>query len=123
VVKLLLNAGADVEAKDADGYFALFIAAQEGHPKVVKLLLDAGADKDKTANGQTSLSIATNNGHTEVVQLLLDARTDAPLETHNPVRPILGGNSAQMMPLDINLFVMLSNELRDLHVVPHLGLE
>jgi hypothetical protein len=39
------------------------------------------------------------------------------------VRPILGGNSAQMMPLDINLFSMLANELRDLHAIPHLGLE
>ena len=112
-----------MEAEDANGYFALFIAAQEGHSKVVKLLLDAGADKDKTANGQTSLSIATEKGHTEVVQLLLDARNDAPLETENPVRPILGGTSAQMMPLDINLFSMLANELRDLHAIPHLGLE
>ena len=91
MVKLLLNAGADVEAEDADGYFALFIAAQEGYPEVVKLLLDTGADKEKCACGRNPLSAATEKGHTEVVQLLLDARTDAPLETQNPVRPILGG--------------------------------
>ena len=70
-VKALLDAGADVEAKNANGNFALIFAAQEGHPEVVKLLLNAGADKDAQTTdpkcfGYTPLDLATECGCSEV---------------------------------------------------------
>ena len=56
---------------------ALQLAAEEGHWEVVKLLLEAGADKDATDNaGYTALDSASANGHSEVVSLLLEARDD-----------------------------------------------
>jgi ankyrin repeat protein len=76
-VKALLDAGADAEAKDANGYFALFIAAQKGHSDVVKIMLDAGADVEvKDSEGHTALYFATQEGHSAVVQLLINAGAD-----------------------------------------------
>ena len=60
-----------------DGVTALYIASQRGHPEVVRLLLDASADKDKAARyGATALFIASLEGHHEVVRLLLQVSAD-----------------------------------------------
>ncbi len=42
---LLIDAGADVDAKNNDGSTALISAAFFGRPEIVRLLLDAGANK------------------------------------------------------------------------------
>ena len=54
------------------------IAAESGHLEVVRLLLQAGANKDSTnrRTGATALMVAANSGQLEVVRLLLDARAD-----------------------------------------------
>ena len=55
----------------------LVLAAQEGHLAVVRLLLEAGADKDAAdTDGDTALHIAAKEGHLEVVRLLLEAGAD-----------------------------------------------
>jgi len=43
VVRLLLEQGADVEAKDEDGKTALQQAGDRGHDEIVKLLREHGA--------------------------------------------------------------------------------
>ena len=56
---------------------ALHFAAVQGHSAVVKLLLEAGADKDAANNlGITALHSAAESGHIEVVKLLLAAGAD-----------------------------------------------
>ncbi len=76
-IKALLDAGADVDAKDTDFYYgqtALILAVREGHTDVVRMLLDAGADVNaKDNNGQTALMVAEAEGHTEIVELLKKA--------------------------------------------------
>jgi hypothetical protein len=72
VVKMLLAAGADIEAKYSDvsnGRTPLGLAAEWGHANVVKLLLDAGGKSDTPGGllGQTPLSVAAARAHTEVV--------------------------------------------------------
>ena len=43
-----------------------------GHSGVVRLLLDAGADRGAAdAHGATALRMAARNGHLEVVRLLM----------------------------------------------------
>jgi ankyrin repeat protein len=44
VVELLLEQGADANAKKIDGFSSLFIASQKGHIHIVKFLLEQGAD-------------------------------------------------------------------------------
>ncbi|KAL6406243.1 hypothetical protein AUP68_10413 [Ilyonectria robusta] len=89
VVKLLVaagadvNAGADTSAKvgGGDGRTALQAAAGGGHLEVVKKLLAAGADVNAAAaagvyGGRTALQAAAGGGHLEVVEKLLAAGAD-----------------------------------------------
>jgi len=41
---LLIDKGADVNAKDITGETALMVAAERGHTEIVKLLIGRGAD-------------------------------------------------------------------------------
>jgi ankyrin repeat protein len=71
VVNLLLDKGADLEAKDQYGATALIIASSEFRVDVVKMLLDKGADVNtKDRNGWTALMWATSMGHMQIVKLL-----------------------------------------------------
>ena len=77
VVKLLLEKGADVNAKNNDGYTALMAASLEGHPEVMKLLLEEGADVNaKEGRGISVLMSASTRGRAEVVKLLLKKGAD-----------------------------------------------
>lgn len=48
VAEELLNNGADIHAQMVDGATPLFIAAQNGHVKMLKFLLAKGAKVDMT---------------------------------------------------------------------------
>ncbi|BAY73557.1 ankyrin repeat domain-containing protein [Trichormus variabilis] len=74
VIRLLINAGADVNAKSNEGWTALIAAANSGCVEAVKLLLQAGADaKAKDCWGDTALSRALAAGYVDIVQLLQQA--------------------------------------------------
>lgn len=83
VVKVLLEAGAEVDVLEDDvphryHETALCSASTNGHATVVKMLLDAGADPDGCGNRRrklrwTPLRHAIHNGHDAVVKLLLEA--------------------------------------------------
>ncbi|KKO97683.1 hypothetical protein THAR02_10212 [Trichoderma harzianum] len=55
-----------------EGKKALHYAAENGHIRIVELLLSLGAEKDPVyQNGQTPLALAAQNGEAEIVRLLL----------------------------------------------------
>jgi ankyrin repeat protein len=58
-----------------DGETPLYLASKFGHPEIVKLLTDAGADTNIVANliNYTPLLMATARGHAAVIRNLLDA--------------------------------------------------
>lgn len=82
-IQQLLNAGANIDALDADHETPLLEATSAGHEKVVQLLLENGANaKVKDTLGRTALHMALTAPDAEhIVQLLLDAGIDT--ESHD----------------------------------------
>ena len=77
IVKVLLRAGADTEAKDGLGQTALMEASRKDHTDIVKVLSGAGANTEaKDDFGRTALMCASDNVHTNSVQVLLEAGAD-----------------------------------------------
>lgn len=76
-VRQHINAGSDLNKKDAYGSTPLIIAATFGKTEVAKALIDAGADVKITNNeGSTPLHIAAFLCRTEIVRALLDKGAD-----------------------------------------------
>ncbi len=74
MVQALLNAGADVAARNRDGETALKRAAMSNAPDAARLLLRAGSPLDTLdVWGWTPLTIAADNGDAAVVSALLEA--------------------------------------------------
>ncbi len=72
-----INAGSDLNKKDAYGSTPLIIAATFGKTEVARALIDAGADMKITNNeGATPLHIAAFLCRTEIVKALLDEGAD-----------------------------------------------
>lgn len=68
---LLLEKGANIEAKNKKGKTALIWASCNGHTTMVQLLLASGARKETMDNyGKTALDWAEENVRTAVVALL-----------------------------------------------------
>jgi len=76
-LRALVEAGADVNARNRRGQTALMVSAQKGQASVVRFLIDRGAELNHTAKYTLSaLMLAVINGHVETVQLLTDAGAD-----------------------------------------------
>jgi transient receptor potential cation channel subfamily A protein 1 len=64
VIRILIEAGADVNPTDKLQITPLHLASQEGHLNAVKVLLDNGAEVGKiSGNNLNSLDMAIDYGH------------------------------------------------------------
>jgi ankyrin repeat protein len=71
IVKMLLEAGADPNARQERGFVPLHDAAMNGNSALVELLLKHGARADaKTDDGKTARDMATERGHKELAEKL-----------------------------------------------------
>jgi len=76
-VRVLVEAGADIEAADSRGCTPLLLAAQEGSEPCVCILLKAGAKKEAAdSRGCTPLLLATVMGNVGCIFALLRARVN-----------------------------------------------
>lgn len=69
-VKILTEAGADINARGETGFTPLHCAAEQNHPQAVRLLLLLGAEIVEDANGDTPIALADIFGHQEVIEIL-----------------------------------------------------
>ena len=78
VLQALIDAGADVNARDEDGGTPLHIAAEYSSKKILQVLIDAGADaRAENKREDTPLHCAAgHNSNPEVLQALIDAGAD-----------------------------------------------
>jgi hypothetical protein len=79
-VKESLAQGADVNAKDRDGYTPLSWAVGSGRIDAVKFLIEQGADVNaKERDGWTPLLSAAKKGYFHIAQLLMEKGADVEL--------------------------------------------
>jgi ankyrin repeat protein len=72
-VIVLINRGADVNAKDEYGNTGIICASEQGYDAIVELLINAGGDLNATNNdGDSALDLARHAKHTSTTSLLLN---------------------------------------------------
>jgi ankyrin repeat protein len=71
-IELLIQRGASLDQRDAEGMTALALAAEMGFQEAVEMLLAAGADPNVLDNaGTTALDVAEEHGAHDISTVLL----------------------------------------------------
>jgi ankyrin repeat protein len=77
IVKMLVEGGADIEAKSIAAQTPLRTAARNGRTNIVQYLLDKGAEVDTQGDDRaTPLEAAASKGHLDIVKLLVEKGGD-----------------------------------------------
>ena len=79
VLRLLIQAGANVDYQNGNGWSTVHRSCWRGHVECLRLVLDAGPDLELVDNaGGTAAHDAACYGHTECLRLLIDAGCAVP---------------------------------------------
>ena len=98
ICRLLIDKGAQLEAKDGEDMTPLYLAARHGCVQIVRLLCDRGADVEARDNdGRRPLHWAAYYGHISVVNELIEVRNAEINARHN------GGRTALRIARDRNI--------------------
>ena len=76
VMRILIDKGADANAKNKNGATALILAADRGNAEIVTFLIDKGADVNAKDGNRTALMLAANKGNADFVRFLIDKGAD-----------------------------------------------
>jgi hypothetical protein len=89
-VRILLQHGADVHARDRHGYTPIRLASFSGAKECVQLLIEANADVNAASNnGYTATHTASGHGRLGCLQLLIDNGADVNARSRNGVTPAM----------------------------------
>ena len=91
MIQLLIDHKADLNAAlQKNGYTAMHRAASYNYAKVVKLLIDKGADINKVSNlGYAPLHMAASSGGKEVIEVLLEAKCRLNIQDGEGLTPLM----------------------------------
>jgi ankyrin repeat protein len=93
IAKILIQRGADVNAKDRTGITALMVAASHNNAPMIGLLLQSGADASATNDqGQTAIDITKLNNNIDAAQALSVLGKMSTSQAPTPARPGEGSN-------------------------------
>jgi ankyrin repeat protein len=69
MIRTILEHGAQVNARDADGKTPIFYASEQGRSRVIPILMQKGADLSipDAKNGHTALDVAANERTRELL--------------------------------------------------------
>ncbi|CEJ90318.1 hypothetical protein VHEMI06109 [[Torrubiella] hemipterigena] len=105
IVRILLDHGADMEARNSVDATAVVSLATEGHVSTMQLLLERGADaSSRTSLGYNALEAATCDDDLEMVRLLLQDNIHRPqpkLQLHEAFYWACNGGRVAMVELFI----------------------
>jgi RNA polymerase primary sigma factor len=86
VVRLQIEKGAPIEARDRDGRTPLLLAALRGHVHLCSMLVSAGADPGKSDHqGMNAVDLALLNGFVELAERLKGSTDNAEIRERPPV--------------------------------------
>lgn len=123
-VKLLLDKGVPIEARDEDGSTPLMVAAAYGETDMFKLLLSRGADIHAKSKFGSALmgaacqcAVATMNGTYNIIKILLEKGADPNERGRDGVTPLIAASGMQGDPavLKVLLDAGADPTLKDKH--------
>ena len=101
-VEAFLQEPIDPDIVNHHGYTALHEAAGRSHFELVRLLLEAGADKDKEAGDSGRVPLNFCQGDPKMLRLLLDAAANPDGKTTPPLQQALEIGHVEMVKLLLN---------------------
>lgn len=101
-MRLLVEAKAQVDARNGAGESALMLAAGDGSPRAVQFLLEHGADaRARTKRNETALGNAATTGNEETVRMLLDRGVEVNVRNIRGYSPVMLAASSDSIPAGV----------------------
>ncbi len=129
-LRLLLDHGANVNARNNEGAQSLHFAAGDGSVERIKLLCDAGADLNTQSKSGTPLHWAAAKGRSKAIRLLIDkgANIDLPNADGLPavMMAVVAGcdeGAKYLVEAGADIGAVVSGNLTALHIAAEHGLD
>jgi ankyrin repeat protein len=112
--RMLIEAGADINATNAAGGTALMLAAASARPEAVRMLLEKGANVNlRTKRNETALADAATAGNEEIVKMLLDRGAEVNVPDIRGYSPLLYAAGSEATPAGIVKMLLAKGADRD----------